>query len=167
MTTTMRKRLRNFALVALAAATLPACTAGMRRPEVELENISVGSIGLSGGTLLANVRVDNPNQFDLRGQDLRYELFVRRPDAAPGDSAWVRFAEGTYDERLEIPARGSRSFAIPVAFSFRELGSVAGSILGSGRLDYRAVGTIDVRTPFGTREVPFRKTGTFMMSGVR
>ncbi|HEU0053184.1 MAG TPA: LEA type 2 family protein [Longimicrobium sp.] len=167
----MTKRIR-YAAVLLAAALLPACTAGLQRPEVELEGVQLGSVGLTGGTLLANVRVQNPNTFTLRGEDLKYELYLRKPVgangvAATGDSAWTRIAEGTYDEKLEIGGRSTETFQVPIQFSFSDLGGAASSIIRTGRVDYRAVGTIDVRTPFGNRNVPFRKTGTFMMSGTR
>ena len=167
----MTKRIR-YAAVLLAAALLPACTAGLERPEVDLEGLQIGSLGLTGGTLLANVRVENPNRFTLRGDDLRYELFLKKPNssgsgAAAGDSAWVRIAEGTYEEDLEIRGHESRTFQVPIEFSVADLGSAASSIMRTGRVDYRATGTIDVRTPFGTREVPFRKTGTFMIAGTR
>jgi LEA14-like dessication related protein len=170
--TMMTKRIRHAAVL-LAAALLPACTAGLERPEVELEGLQIGSLGLTGGTLLANVRVENPNRFTLRGGDLRYQLFLKKPNssatssAAAGDSAWVRIAEGTYEEDLEIRGHESRTFQVPIEFSFADLGSAASSIMRTGRVDYRATGTVDVRTPFGSREVPFRKTGTFMMAGTR
>ena len=162
----MTKRIRTLMVLAVAAMVLPACTAGFKRPEVELENVTIGSLGLGGGTLLANVRVTNPNRISVRAQDLRYQLYLRRTGEA-GDSAWAEFAQGTYDERMELGANETRTFQIPINFSFRDLGGAASGLLQTGRLDYRAVGTVDVRTPFGTREVPFRKTGTFLMTGAR
>lgn len=161
------KTMRKLALAAMTVVLLPACTAGLQRPEVELESVTLGSVGLRGGTLMANVRVQNPNRFTLRAEDLTYQLYLRDPSPEPGDSAWVRFADGRYDERLELRAGETRTFQVPIEFSFSDLGGAASQILRTGRLDYRATGSVRARTPFGSREVPFRKTGTFMVTGGR
>jgi len=162
---TMRNRLP--AVLAAAALTLSACSGAVQQPEIDLEGVTVGSLGLSGGTLVANIRVRNPNRFTLRANDLRYQLFLRKPDAQPGDSAWTRFADGTYPDTLTVRAGQTRTFPIPVSFSFGQLAGASRQLLGYGRVDYRAEGTVDVKTPIGMREVPFHKTGTFMMSGSR
>jgi LEA14-like dessication related protein len=146
-----------------AAMALAAC-GGVQRPEISLEGITLGSVGLAGGTLLANVRVHNPNRFTLRANNLRYQLFLRRNGAAPSDSTWTRFADGVYPDTLTVHPGQTRDFAIPVSFSFGQLAGAGASLMNYGRVDYRADGTVDVRTPVGTREVPFHKVGTFMMA---
>jgi LEA14-like dessication related protein len=156
-------RIRLRAAMVAAAVALSACSGTVARPEIELEGVTLGSVGLSGGTLVANVRVHNPNRFNLRADNLRYELFLRRNAASPGDSAWTRFAEGTYPDTLNVRAGQTRTFGIPISFSFGQLAGAGRSLMDYGRVDYRAQGTVDVRTPVGTREVPFRKVGTFTM----
>lgn len=152
----------SFLLVALVA--LGACTAGFRQPQVELEGLQLGGLGLGGGTVLVNVRIHNPNPIGFRTNDLQYRLFVRNP-AAQGDSAWMPFADGTYTEQFAIGANDTRTVQIPVAFTFAQLGGAAGQVLRQGSVQYRAEGKVNVRTSFGGREVPFRKTGTFTVSG--
>jgi LEA14-like dessication related protein len=163
MERTMRNRLP--AALAAAALMLSACTGAVARPEIELQDVTLGSVGLSGGTLLANIRVHNPNRFTLRANNLRYELFLRRPDVQAGDSAWTRFADGVYPDTLTVHAGQTRTFPIPVSFNFGQLAGASRQLLGYGRVNYRAQGTVDVKTPVGTREVPFHKVGTFTMSG--
>jgi LEA14-like dessication related protein len=161
------KQIRRSAAMA-ALLMLAACSGTVRQPEIDLEGVSLGSLGLGGGTVNVNVRVHNPNRFSIRADDLTYRLFLRRQadqQASVGDSAWVEFAEGTYDDTLTVRGGETRTFAIPVEFTFGALRGAAGSLLQTGRLQYRAEGTVDVRTPLGTREVPFRKTGSFTMSG--
>jgi LEA14-like dessication related protein len=154
-------RLRTTAALALAALTASACTA--RRPDIELESVSLGSVGLAGGTLLANVRVHNPNRFTMKAENLRYQLFLRRNDASSGDSTWTRFADGVYPDTLTVHGGQTRTFPIPVSFSFGQLAGAGRSLLDYGRIDYRAQGTVDVHTPVGLRNVPFHKVGTFVM----
>lgn len=157
------KRIRVPAALMAAALAVSACSGAVQRPEIELEGVTLGSVGLTGGTLVANIRVHNPNTFTLRANNLRYQLFLRRNAAASGDSAWARLADGVYPDTLNVRAGQTRTFAIPVSFGFGQLAGAGRSLLDYGRVDYRAQGTVDVRTPIGTREVPFAKTGTFMM----
>ncbi|MBD0319896.1 MAG: LEA type 2 family protein [Gemmatimonadetes bacterium] len=148
----------------MALLVLSACTAGFRQPEVELEGLQVGSLGLGGGTVLVNVRIRNPNPVGFRADDLQYELFLRN-SAAQGDSAWTRFAEGTFSERFNIGANDTRTVQIPVEFTFAQLGSAGQQLIRQGSFQYRAVGNVNVSTSFGGRKVPFRKTGTFTLAG--
>lgn len=148
-------------LVLLALAT--ACT-GFRQPEIELESVELGSIGLTGGTMLVNVSVTNPNSFAARADHLRYELFLRSPGAA-ADGAWQRLAAGTHEEELVVRARETRVIQVPVDFRFSDLGAAGSSVLRTGRVDYRATGTARVRAAGISRDVPFRKTGSVMLLG--
>jgi LEA14-like dessication related protein len=161
--------MRNMALMRAAAAALlfgsAACSSAFERPEVDLESVGIAGLGLSGGTLNVNLRVHNPNSFGFRSDRLDYQLYLRRADAQPGDSAWTRLAEGTYDDEIEVGARGTTRVTIPVAFTYAGLGEARRSLLSSGSFQYRAIGTVDARTSFGHRTVPFRKTGTFYMNG--
>ena len=158
-------RMRLPAALTAAALVLSACGGPVQRPDIELEGVTLGSVGLSGGTLMANIKVHNPNRFTLRANNLRYELFLRRPDVQAGDSAWTRFADGVYPDTLTVHAGQTRTFPIPVSFNFGQLAGASRQLLGYGRVDYRAQGTVDVKTPVGTREVPFHKIGSFTMSG--
>jgi LEA14-like dessication related protein len=156
-------RLRLTAAVTAAALAVSACSGAVRRPEIELEGVTLGSVGFSGGTLVANIRVHNPNRFTLRAQNLRYQLFLRKNAAATADSAWTRFADGVYPDTLTVHAGQTRTFGIPISFSFGQLAGAGRSLMDYGRVDYRAEGTVDVRTPVGLRNVPFHKNGTFIM----
>lgn len=159
-------RYRNpIAIVAAAALALGACTGGVHEPDVDLEGVTIGSLGLTGGTLVANVRIHNPNRFSLRADDLRYRLSIRQPREEARDTSWMEFAEGTYGDTITVRGRETRTFGIPIEFSYGGLRGAAGTMLRTGRVQYRAEGTVDVRTPVGTREFPFRKTGSVTMSG--
>lgn len=159
------KQIRMNAAFAALALALSACSGAVARPEIDLEGVSVGSLGLTGGTLIANVRVHNPNRFSVRADDLKYRLFIREPQEQASDTTWTSFAEGTYGDTLSVRGRETRTFRIPVEFSYAQVRGAAGNLLRTGRLQYRAEGTVDVHTPVGRREVPFRKIGSFTFSG--
>lgn len=141
-------------------------TFGFRQPKVTLDSVQLGGLGLRGGTLLVSLRVENPNGFALNAERLRYDLALRDPDEA-GDSAWIDFASGTFDQEFSVGARTTETVQIPVEFSYSGLGGAASSILRNGTFHYRANGEVDVGTPIGTRSVPFTKRGTFTMAGTR
>lgn len=161
----MLRRGTILALLALIAVS-SACT-GFRRPEIELENVELGSLGLSGGTLLVNLRVENPNALGFRADNLHYELFLRSPRDPADQQGWERLGAGTFDEEIVVRGRETRIVQVPVEFRLSQLGPAAMQVLRSGRFDYRAAGTIQVRAAGTSRTVPFRKTGTVMLLGGR
>ena len=158
-----RKSLRS-ALALLLTVLVGACGSVFNQPEVTLQSVQVGGLGLRGGTLLVNVQVVNPNSFSLNADELNYQLAVNDPDE-PQDTTWIDFASGTYDQAFSVGARDSAVVQIPVEFSYAALGAAAGSIARAGTFTYRATGTVDVRTPLGSRQVPFRKRGTVAVLG--
>jgi LEA14-like dessication related protein len=159
------RRVRTAAALAVLALTAASCT-HVRQPEVTLEGVQIGSLGLTGGTLMVNVRVDNPNPFTLRAHRVNYALSLREPSEEGGQPAWVDLASGWFeDDDFEIRPRQSRTFRVPVDFTYAAAGGAARSVLRTGRVDYRASGTVLVRTPAGYRELPYRHTGSVMVGG--
>jgi LEA14-like dessication related protein len=155
-------------VVVMLALLTAGCSASsiFRQPEVTLENVQIGGLGLSGGTLVVDLKIVNPNRFSLSADALDYALALSDP-AAAGDTAWVDLATGTYDQKISVGARDSARVQIPVGFSYSGLGAAAGSMLRRGTFTYRATGTVHANTPLGARAVPFRKRGTVTMMGTR
>lgn len=161
------KTLRSIAVLALALA-LPGCTRSglFRQPQVTLEGVQVAGLGLRGGTLLVDIQVINPNRFALNAHQLEYELALSDPQTG-ADTTWVDFAKGIYDQPFSVGSGDTARVQIPVEFSYSGVSAAGTSILGRGTVTYRATGTVDVRTPLGTHEVPFRKRGTVTLLGTR
>jgi LEA14-like dessication related protein len=153
----------RFMMAALALGLSAAACAGPQQPEVRLEGIRVGGLGLRGGTLIAQVLVRNPNGFDLETSALNYNLQVAHP-TDPGQ--WVRFAEGSYDERLRVEARSSRILEVPIQFRYDDVGGAFRSILDTGSFNYRVTGDVRLSAPI-SRTFPFSRTGTVAMDGAR
>ncbi|HEU0300581.1 MAG TPA: LEA type 2 family protein [Longimicrobium sp.] len=158
----MLKRTTTLAVLALLVA-IQACT-GFRKPTVELEGIELGGVGLSGGTLLVNVRVENPNPVGFRAENVDYEVFLRTPRDETDEQGWERLTSGTHEEDIVIRARETRTVQIPVEFRMSDLGPVASSVLRTGRFNYRVTGNVQVRAAGSRRTVPFRKTGSMSLS---
>lgn len=157
----------RFAILFLALLALGACAGPMyRQPEVTLQNVELAGLGLRGGTLMVNLKVVNPNRFALNADRLRYDLLLRDARAL-NDTTWVNFATGILEQRFSVAARDSGVVQIPVEFSYASLGTAASSLMRAGTFDYRASGTVDVRTPIGLYEVPFARRGTVTLMGER
>ncbi|HEX2210954.1 MAG TPA: LEA type 2 family protein [Longimicrobium sp.] len=158
---------RTMLVAVLVLATLASACTGFRKPEIELEGISLGSVGLNGGTINVNVRVQNPNPVGFRAETINYELFLRTPRDSADEQGWERLTSGTHEEDIVIGARETRVVQIPVEFRLSELGPVASSVLRTGRFNYRVTGTVQVRAAGSRRTVPFRKTGSMSLLGGR
>jgi LEA14-like dessication related protein len=160
-------RLWRLSAALVLTAVLSACGSGVyRQPQITLENVQVGGLGLRGGTLLVNLEITNPNRFALSANHLQYQLSLRDPQV-PNDTTWIPFAIGTYEQPFTVAARATEQVQIPVEFTYAGLGGAASSLLRSGTFTYRATGTVDVRTPLGGYEVPFQRRGTVTLLGTQ
>lgn len=154
------------AAVALAlAVAVGACGAFFEPPLVTLDGMSVQSLGLRGGTLVAHVHIDNPNGFELRSEGMRYLLEVAGSETS-GERTWQRLAEGEFKDEVRVPARDAVTVPVPIDFTFGEMGGIVRALIDRGSFDYRVSGTVDVEDPV-SRTVPYRHSGQVSLSGVR
>ncbi|MQA90027.1 MAG: hypothetical protein GEU90_07320 [Gemmatimonas sp.] len=161
-----RIRLRSLVSLGLFLA-LSACGGGVfQQPEVRLQAVELAGLGLRGGTLMFNVEITNPNRFALNANQLDYQLSIAENEAA-ADTVWYDLASGTYAESISVGAGETATVEVPVEFTYSGLGGAAASVLRAGAFSYRATGTVDVRTPLGSREVPFQHNGTVTLLGSR
>lgn len=146
-------------------ATLAACGGGVfQQPQVTLQNVQVAGLGLRGGTLMVNLQIANPNRFALNANELEYQVAIAETDS-PSDTTWIDLASGVYAEPFSVGAGATEVVQIPIEFTYSGLGGAASSVLRAGTFNYRATGTVEVRTPLGTREVPFRRGGMVSLLG--
>ena len=160
----MRRSLPGVRAALVALTTATGCFGSFEEPEIRLEAIRVGSVGLGGGLLYAELSVFNPNDFGLETRSLAYGLEVA--NSGEEDPDWVPLADGRYDDPIVIGARDSTRFEVPVEFTFVDLAGIAGAVLDRGLLDYRVSGVVDVREPV-SRSVPFRRVGTVSLDDIR
>ncbi len=133
------------------------CGGGLKEPEVRLDRVSVGALGLEGGVLRVRLQVINPNRFGLAAEGLEYRLEVARGGSDDGD--WAPLSEGRFHENLSVGGRDSALVEIPVRFQYRDLGNAVRAALASGSFDYRISGNVLLSDPV-SRRVPFRRRGT-------
>lgn len=154
-------RPRSMLLPILLLAS--ACSSAVRQPEVRLESMRMGGIGLRGGTLYARVYVGNPNGFGLETRSITYAMQVEHPDSA---ERWVTFSEGTVEEPVRVGGNSSTIIEVPIQFRYDDLGGAVRSILDTGTFNYRVQGDVELSEPIG-RTIPYSKTGVVTLTGVR
>lgn len=160
----MSRTLRKFSILIFCGLVAGCGSRLFKQPEVNLQSVQLAGLGLRGGTLLVNVQITNPNSFTLSANQLEYALAIA--DAgADNDTTWLDLANGLYAEPFSVGAGATENVQVPVEFSYSSLGGAANSVLRAGTFNYRASGTVAVRTPLGTRTIPFRRGGMVSLLG--
>jgi LEA14-like dessication related protein len=160
----MKRNSRLMMALALAATTMfAACASAVRRPEIELAGVRVGGIGLRGASLIAELDINNPNDFTIETDSISYELFA---NTSSDGETWQPVLQRTYAQRIVIPEDERTRVEIPIEFNYSEMSGAARSVLNRGTFNYRIKGNAYVREPL-KRTIPFTKSGNVSLSGAR
>lgn len=147
----MKTPLATLLLLIPAAATL-GCSGipnNFRDPEIQLSQVIVRGVGLTGGTMDLVVNVRNPNDFDLRGTELQVGFDVEGSHV--GDI--------TYRDEFQVRKNDVSTVTLPVRFNWAGVGTAVRSAIGYGDIPYTMRGQATLRTPWGQRVVPFTREG--------
>jgi LEA14-like dessication related protein len=127
----------------------------IRTPEVELRSVEVMGLGFNSQTFLLSFDISNPNPFRLPVNHVTYDV---RLDG-------TRFASGTTDSDISIPANGDGRFAISVDL---DLLSTAPRLLSTlrdgvrGEIPYELKGQLGIDIPM-TPPVSYRTAGNIRL----
>lgn len=147
--------MKKLAVIAVALG-LTACAAlgrqAFQNPVVDLRDVKVQGLGMSGGQLEVQLSVYNPNNYRLDASRLTYRVFV-------GDS--VGLADGAVETRATVQAGDSTIVNVPVSFTYAGLGAAARQLLSTGTVNYRVAGDVTVGSVVGNFTVPYSATGRF------
>ena len=156
------RRLMLGAAAAAIAATVGCSTLGkaaFQQPVVNLKDVTVQGVGLTGGQLAVKLNVYNPNGYRLDATRLSYNVQV-------GDSGnGVSLATGTLDSQFTVQSGDSTTVSIPVSFTYAGIGAAGRQLLNSGAVPYRVNGDVTVGTVVGNFTVPYSSTGRFTALG--
>src|SRR5882757_2563767 len=154
--------MRRLMLGAAAAAMTVAvgCStlgkAAFQQPVVNLKDVAVQGVGLTGGQLAVKLNVYNPNGYRLDATRLTYNVQV-------GDN--VGLANGVLDSQFTVQSGDSTTVTIPVSFTYAGIGAAGRQLLNSGAVPYRVNGDVTVGTVVGNFTVPYSSTGRFTAFG--
>jgi LEA14-like dessication related protein len=120
-----------------------------KEPDIQLQRVVVRGVGMTGGNLDLIVKLDNPNNFTLQGT--RLELGFDVEGQHLGDIA--------YDDDFSLTENGTTTLTLPLTFGWAGVGSAVRAALASGDLPYKMKGQVELRTPWGHKDVPFTHEG--------
>jgi len=150
---------RRTPAVLLAAGAALLCASCLKAPAVDLVSVKLAGLGLTGATLVADLKVENPNPFALETDSLTFLLQSTGPNEP---AAWHRVTSGTQVQRYRVPARSTTSVRVPIEFGYAGLRAPVRSLLESGTLSYRISGLVFVRRPLHWR-VPYSQSGNLAL----
>jgi LEA14-like dessication related protein len=145
-----------FAAVAVVAGCSALGKAAFQQPVVQLKDVAVQGVGLTGGNLAVKLNVYNPNGFRLDATRLTYAVAI-------GDN--VNLATGAMDSRFTVQSGDSTTVTIPVSFTYAGIGAAGRQLMNTGAVDYHVTGDVTVGTPIGNFTVPFSSTGRYTAFG--
>jgi LEA14-like dessication related protein len=146
--------IRTARSVTLLAVTLSSCATfrnvlTFEKPQIELQEINVTGLGLTGGTLDLVFDVYNPNAYRLRSTRLEVALELAGTD----------FGEALIDKPLDLSPENHSRVLMPVRFTWSGVGAAARSLLESQELPYGLTGAVLLDTPIGERRVQLTSQG--------
>lgn len=142
----------------LAGACVVAALAGCKtlanalqfaEPEVQLKEVQITGLGLTGGTLNLALDVYNPNDYRLRST--RLELGI--------DLENTHFGDALLETPLELPSQQHTLVSLPVRFEWAGVGAGARALLARQAIKFGLTGTAYLGTPLGDRRVQVHGSG--------
>jgi LEA14-like dessication related protein len=135
------------ALLCAACATLGRLS--FKEPELQLEQINVKGVGLTGGTLDLVFDVYNPNDYRIRSTRLEVGI----------DLEGTHFGDALLDRPLDLSPTNHSRVVVPVRFEWAGLGAGANALLTRQALGYGITGNVILETPLGDKRVAVKGTG--------
>ena len=127
-------------------------------PRVSVSGLKLEKLSITGAFMVLQVKVENPNDFQLSFENLDYRLRVN-------GNEWV---SGSAANTMSVDGKGNNILNIPVNLDFLSLGSQIYSLIRSGdRLNYEFSGASNIKGtgPLSDNEtVPFNLSGTINLS---
>ena len=126
---------------------------GIESPRIQLADVRFISAGVFEQKMLIDLRVTNPNNFDMALEGVSFDFEVN-------DS---HFASGLTNEGVTLPRLGDATVPVPVSTTLLDIVREALRLTEQGEISYRLSGFAFVTQGVGTRKVPFETAGTLKL----
>ncbi|MBI1369549.1 MAG: hypothetical protein GC162_12955 [Planctomycetes bacterium] len=126
-------------------------------PQVELAGVEWKNLSLTSAAAVLKLNVTNTNAFPVDLSRMGYELSL----------AGKSVVNTTIEDATSFKSNEKQELSIPVSFSPANLGIAAFNLLRGKGSAYELSGAMDLKTPFGSFNTPFHRTGqtTFKQPG--
>jgi len=141
-------RMTTVVLLLAGCATIRSAL-NFQEPQVELKEINITGMGLTGGTLDLVFDVYNPNDYRLRSTRLEVAL----------DLEGTHFGNALIDRPLDLSPTNHSHVVMPVRFEWAGVGAAARGLLTRQALKYGVKGAVLLDTPLGEKRVQLSGAG--------
>ncbi|RCW95820.1 LEA type 2 family protein [Marinomonas foliarum] len=142
-------------IVLLSGCSALKDTMDVRKPTASVTGVSVKSVSTKSMTLLVEVKVNNPNSFDLKTADVDLDLLLNEHKVVKINQP---------DVNLSLPAEGSNSMRLPVTLMFDQILESVGGLPDKNGLKYVVKGAVVINLPvLGDFDVPVDYSGALSM----
>ncbi len=128
-----------------------------QEPQVELKQINITGLGLTGGTMDLVFDVFNPNDYRLRSTRLEAQL----------DLEGTHFADGLIDKPLDLSPSNHSQVVMPIRFEWAGVGAGARALVTKQAVAFGLTGTVFLDTPLGDKQVQVHGHGNVPLSKLR
>ena len=146
-------------LAGLLAVGLSACSGpslpDAKMPDVSLAGLSFSEAGLFEQGFTLQLRLKNPNDFDIPVDALNFALDVNG----------ASFAEGLSDEDFTLPASAEMIIPIAISITTEDLIDRVTAIGTGRRLEYHLTGAAEINSWFAS-PVPFNREGKLALPDI-
>ena len=118
-------------------------------PDVQLKQINITGLGLTGGTLDLVFDVYNPNSYRLRSTRVEVAL----------DLEQTHFGDALLERPLDLSPENHSEVVMPVRFEWSGVGAGARALLTKQTVGFGITGRVLLSTPLGGKAVAVRGQG--------
>jgi LEA14-like dessication related protein len=124
----------------------------IEKPKIQLQNVSLGKLSMSGVDLLVHLEVENPNKVDFQIKNLTYVVEINEK----------KVTTVKHNEIILVKGLEKTNVTLPLSLRFSDLLSSALKLINREELPYKVQGSADV----GPFTIPFVKNGNLKAVGL-
>ena len=140
---------RALLWVLVAGCATLRSTLRFEEPQLQLQEINITGLGLSGGTMDLVFDVYNPNGYTMRSTRLEVGL----------DLEGTHFGDALVERPLDLSPQNNSRVVVPVRFEWAGVGAGARALITRQGVRYGLTGSVIVDTPLGDKRVGLRGSG--------
>ena len=133
--------LSSLIFVACACATLGKLY--FQEPQIQLQEINVTGIGISGGTMDLVFDIYNPNDYRIRSTRIEVALDLEN----------THFGDAYLERPLDLSPTNHSRVVVPTRFEWAGVGAGARALFTKQAINYALTGRVVLETPLGDKRV--------------
>jgi LEA14-like dessication related protein len=146
----MKKLIALIAIPALLSCSSYYKYKNMQKPVARLDSVDVQNVDIKGAKVLFNVEVENPNDFAIKVDSVKYEVEI----------GGRKISTDSISTPTEVAGKTKSTVRLPLTLQFADVFSSIGDFLRNEKTTYRLKGAARV----GIFSLPLDETGEFKLT---